>query len=88
MSEQILKIIDDGMKKRDRSVLMVFDTDGTIRVNVYPYPEEVVDIFPIKEARESLGRCLSRHDELVDLEDVWRNMLSAASNLDKFLKRY
>lgn len=37
--EQVHKIIDDAMKKRDRTVSIYINPDGGMSVNCYPWPD-------------------------------------------------
>lgn len=37
--EQIQKIIDDAMQKRDRSIYLYFNPENGISMNIYPWPD-------------------------------------------------
>ncbi len=86
-SNDIFKIINEGMEKRDRTVTVLFYKEGYASVSVDPYPPEEVDISLITEARSHLGKCLDTNIRLNgDVACV--NILRALSCLDRFLKEY
>ena len=84
-SNDIFKIINEGMEKRDREVSILFSKEGHVSVSVYPYPPEELDISLIMEARSYLGNCLDMNIHL-NPHEASVNILRALACLDKFLK--
>lgn len=86
-SNDIFKIINEGMEKRDRSINILSNKEGYVSIFVDPYPPEEIDISLITEAREHLGRCLDMNLHLHgDVASV--SILRALSCLDRFLKEH